>query len=153
MEQTEARAEVSENNVEQASQTRQESLDQAYDNRHDKIGAANQPGENATQDLNNIARDRAKYQADAQTRVSQLGVRIDEAAKKINVLGNRAPMKVKSELHAATTEYTSLKQDVETLNQTQTTDWESKTSQIDRRISTLNSRVDDLKESIDDVDV
>jgi chromosome segregation ATPase len=152
-EQAEARSQVSEDNIDQAAKTRQESVDTAHDVRQERIADANQPGENATEDLNEISRDRVKYQTDAQTRVSKLGVRIDEAAKKVNVLGNRAPTKLRDELKAATTEYNMLKQDVDKLNRTETTDWESKTSQIDGRISALNSRVEDLKEKIDDVDV
>lgn len=153
MEQTEARAQANENSVEHAGQARHEAVDQAHDARGERIAAANPPAEGATQDLNDIAQDRAKYQTEAQTRVSKLGVRIDEAAKKVDVLGARAPAQLRSELKTATTEYTMLKQDVDKLDKTQTTDWESKTSQIDKRISTLDSRVEDLKEAIDDVDV
>lgn len=153
MEQTEARAHENEKSVERTADARKDAVEHAHDVRQEQIADANQPGENATEDLNEISRERAKYQADAQTRVSKLGVRIDEAAKKVNVLGDRAPTKLHNELKAATTEYKMLKQDVDTLNRTQTTEWESKTSQIDRRISALNERIDELKESIDDVDV
>ena len=153
MEQTEARAQANEDSVDQAANTRQKAVNDAYDARGERIANANQPGENASDDLNEIAKERAQYQTDAQTRVSRIGVRIDEAAKKVQVLGNRAPAKLHSELKTATTEYTMLKEEVEGLNKTQTTEWESKTSQIDKRISTLNSRIEDLKEAIDDVDV
>jgi len=153
MEQTEARAQANEDSVERAADKRQEAVKDAYDARGERIADSNQPGENATEELNEIAKERAQYQSNAQTRVSKLGVRIDEAAKKVQVLGDRAPAKLHSELQTATTEYTMLKQDVDTLNKTQTTEWESKTSQIDKRISMLNSRIEDLKEAIDDVDV
>lgn len=151
--QTEAQAEASEHSVDQAGQARQESVDHAHDARGERIADANRPGENATEELNEVARDRAKYQTDAKTRVSKLRVRIDEAAKQVGVLGDRAPAKVRDELKTANTEYTLLKQDVDKLDNTKTTDWESKTSQIDQRISQLSDRVDNLKESIDDVDV
>jgi chromosome segregation ATPase len=153
MEQAEARAEANERSVEQAAELRQESVDTAHDVRGERIADANRPGENASEELNEISRERVKYQTEAQTRVSKLGVQIDEAAKKVNVLGDRAPTKLRSELKAATTEYTMIKQEVDKLNRTQTTDWESKTSQLDTRISALDSRVEDLQDSIDDVDV
>ena len=153
MEQAEARAQVSEDHADDAARTRQESVDQAHDARGERISDADQPGAGATGALNEISRDRATYQSEAQTRVSKLGVRINEAAKKVDVLGDRAPAKLRTELNTATTEYTMLKTDVDQLNRTQTPDWETKTSQIDKRISMLNSRVEDLKEAIDDIDV
>jgi endonuclease/exonuclease/phosphatase (EEP) superfamily protein YafD len=153
MGQTEAQAEVDQNSVDQAAKARQESVDDAHDARGERIADANRPGENGTDELNEVARERAKYQSDAQTRVSKLGVRIDEVTKKVGVLGDRAPSKLRDELKTASTEYSLLKQDVNKLNNTKTTDWESKTSQIDQRISQLGERLDNLKESIDDVDV
>jgi endonuclease/exonuclease/phosphatase (EEP) superfamily protein YafD len=153
MGQTEANAEVDQNSVDQAGKAHQESVDNAHDARGERIADANRPGENSTDELNEVARDRAKYQSDAQTRVSKLGVRIDEATKKVGVLGDRAPAKLHDELKTASTEYSLLKQDVNKLDNTKTTDWESKTSQIDQRISQLGERLDNLKESIDDIDV
>lgn len=153
MEQTEARAQAQENRVEGAAEARHEAVDRAHDARGERIANANQPGEDATEDLNEIARERAQYKTEAQSRVSKLGVRLEEAAKKVNVLGDRAPAQLRSELRTAATEYNMLKADVDKLDKTQTTNWESTTSQLDKRMSTLDSRVEDLKEAIDDVDV
>jgi chromosome segregation ATPase len=151
MEQAEARADANENNVEQQSEARDDSLDQAYDIRKDIIASANQPGDDANADLNEVSKERAQYQSQAATRVQKLGVRIDEAAKKIKVLGNRAPVDLASQLKTAATEYGMLKQEVDKLETTPTTDWESKTSDLDNRMSALDSRIQDLKASIEDV--
>jgi hypothetical protein len=150
MEQAEARAKVDEENVERASKAREKSIDGAYDARDESIGQANRPDENATQDLNDISKDRAKYQSQAQTRVDKLGVRINEAAKKIEVLGSRAPTSLRTELQTATTEHNLLKHDIETLNNTKTTDWEALKSDIDNRLSALDTRLKNLNDKIED---
>jgi chromosome segregation ATPase len=151
MEQAEARAKTNEENVEQASKAREKSIDGAYDARDESIGQANRPDENATQTLNGISKDRAQYQSQAKTRLDKLGVRINEAAQKIEVLGSRAPTNLRTELQTATTEHNLLKNDIDTLNNTRTTDWESLKSEIDNRLSGLDTRLKNLNDKIVDV--
>lgn len=151
MEQAEARAKVNEDNVDQASKAREKSLDRAYDSRDESIGRANQPDENAKQELNEVSKDRAMYQSQAQTRVDKLGVRINEAAQKIQVLGARAPTGLRTELQTATTEHNLLKHDIDSLSNTRTTDWEALKSDIDHRLSALDDRLKSLNDKIEDV--
>jgi hypothetical protein len=151
MEQAAAHADNRENRVEQASSAREESLDKAYDRRGESIAAANPPAEGAAEELNEVAKDRALYQSQAETRVDKIGVRIDEAAKKINLLGNRAPIGLSTQLKTATTEYQMLRKDIGELERTPTTSWESMTSNLDKRLSALDSRVEDLQDQIEDV--
>lgn len=151
MEQAEARAKVNAENVDDAAKAREKSIDRAYDARDESIGRANQPDENAKQDLNDISKDRAMYQSQAQTRVDKLGVRINEAAQKIEVLGSKAPTSLRTELQTATTEHNLLKHDIDALNNTRTTDWESLKSEIDNRLSALDKRLKSLNDKIEDV--
>lgn len=151
MEQTEARAQADENAIEQRSASREDAVERAYDSQEQNIAAANQPGENASQQLVEVSKDRAIYQSEAETRLDKLGVRIDAATEKLTVLGSRAPTSLKTELKTATQEYNMLKQDVSKLDKTPTTDWEPMTTKLEDRMTALDSRVDDLTESIEDV--
>jgi chromosome segregation ATPase len=151
MEQAEADAQRSQEGVERAGAAREAAVDDAHDARGDRIAAVDPPAEGATQELNAVARERAKYQTQTQTRVGKLGVRIDAAAKKIDVLGTRAPIGLKTQLETATTEYNLLKTDVAKLEKTPTTDWEAATAKIESQISALDSRLGDLDNQIDDV--
>lgn len=151
MEQTEAQAKATEKSVEHQADTREKSIDRAADATEQNVEAANPPGESATKELVEVSKDRATYQSEAETRVDKLGVKIEAAAKKLSVLGGRAPTSLKTELSTATQEYKLLKQDVGSLDKTPTTEWESKTSKIEDRIAQLDERVGDLTTKIEDV--
>jgi hypothetical protein len=151
MEQANARADATEKNVEQSAEAREKSLKLEYDARQEAIAREKQPAAGATQDLNDIAKVRALYRTQAATRVDKLGVRIHEAAQKIDVLGSKAPTTLRTELSTATTEHDTLKQDIDKLDNSRTTDWESLKSQIDQRLSSLDARVSDLNDSIEKV--
>ena len=151
MEQTDARADVKDDAVEQRSASREDAVERAYDAQQQNIAASNQPGEQASQALSEVSKDRTVYQSEAATRLDKLGVRIDAATEKLNVLGSRAPTSLKTELKTAKTEYNMLKQDVSKLDKTPTTDWESMTSKLEERMAALDERVEDLTESIEDV--
>src|ERR1700712_3837167 len=148
MKQVEANSDATVNGVEHNSEAREKSLNREYDARQENIAAANRPDENASEDLNAISRDRAKYQSQAEARVEKLGVRINEAAKKIDILGPKAPTGLRTELKTAATEHHLLKADIDRLNNSRTTDWESLKSEFDDKLSKLDTRVKDLNDSI-----
>jgi chromosome segregation ATPase len=151
MEQVEASSDATVNGVEHNSEARENSLNREYDARQENIAAANRPDEKASEDLNAISKDRTKYQSQAETRLEKLGVRINEAAKKIDVLGPRAPTGLRTELQTAATEHHLLKAEIDQLNNSRTTDWESLKSRIDDKLSQLESRVKGLNNAIEDV--
>ena len=151
MEQVEANADATVNGVEHNSEAREKTLNREYDARQQNIAAANRPDEAASKDLNALSKDRAKYESQTETRVQTLGVRINEAAKKIDVLGAKAPTRLRTELNTAATEHHLLKADVDKLNNPGTADWEALKSEIDDKLSKLDSRVKDLNDAIGDV--
>lgn len=151
MEQTEAQAEATSDAIDTQSSARTDAIEQRSDAREASVEQANQPGENATQTLVGVDKDRAVYQSEAQAKLDKLAIRINAAQQKIAVLGGKAPVGLKDRLQTAAQEHNMLKRDITNLNQTPPSDWESATERIEQRMATLDERVSQLSESIEDV--
>jgi len=151
MEQTEAQAQASSDAIDQQSDARTNAIEQHSDAREETVAQANKPGENATETLVGVEKDRAVYQSEAQAKLDKLAIRINAAQQKIAVLGGKAPVGLKDRLQTAAQEHNMLKRDITNLNQTPASDWESTTERIEQRMATLDDRVNQLSESIEDV--
>jgi hypothetical protein len=151
MEQTEAQAQANSDAIDKQSEARTDAIEEHGDAREDAVAQANKPGENATETLVGVEKDRAVYQSEAQAKLDKLAIRINAAQQKIAVLGGKAPVGLKDRLQTAAQEHNMLKRDITNLNQTPASDWESTTERIEQRMATLDDRVNQLSESIEDV--
>lgn len=151
MEQVDERAEAQEDAVDRQQSAREERMDERYDKREDAV-SQNQPGEGASQDLVQASKDRAEYKSNAKARLDKLGVRLNAAQEKLNIMGAKAPATLKSELQTSAKEYENVKQDVMRLDQTPPDNWEGATSRVEEGQSELEDRIDKLEDKIDDVE-
>ncbi|HMI94039.1 MAG TPA: hypothetical protein VK509_21850 [Polyangiales bacterium] len=150
MERVDERADAQENSVERREDARNEAVEERYDNKEARVEASNQPGEAANEQLVEVSKERAQYQAEAQARMEKLGTRINTAQKKIQVLGAQAPLAMKSELQTAAKQYDEMKGEVSQLDETPPSEWEHATQKIEQREEGLDARVSKLESSIDD---
>ena len=152
MERVDERADAQENTVERREDARDDAIEQRYDNKEERVENSNRPGEDGTEQLVEISKDRAQYQSEAQARVEKLGTRINTAQQKIKVLGAKAPLALKSELQTAAKQYEEVKGEVSQLDETPPSDWEHTTQKLEQREEGLDARVSKLEDSIDDTD-
>lgn len=144
MEQAEHNADAREKAVEHNESAREDAIERNADQARDN---ASKP----QKELIGVSEDRAKYQSEAQAHLEKLGVRIDEAQQKLNALGARAPLALKSELATTTQQYKTLQRDVNDLSATPPDNWEATTHKVDAGLSSLDKRVSDLADDIKDV--
>lgn len=149
-EQVDERADAQENSVERDADARDQAIDKRADKREDAIDAANRPGEDASEDLVGVAKERADYQSSARERLDKFGVRINAADQKIQIMGTHAPSKLKGELQTASKQYEQMKEEVTTLDRTPPDRWETTTKQLEERESGLDERLDKLEDKLDD---
>jgi hypothetical protein len=150
MEQVEARADETHGAVEDQKKARDEVITQQANASEHAVVGVNQKDANASGKLVDVSKDRALYQSKAQEKLDQLGVRINAAQQKLQVLGARAPTKLTTELNTVAEEHGMLKRDIAKLRDTPPPDWDRTTKQIDDRLSNLDDRVSKLSDSIDD---
>jgi len=152
MERADERADAQENSVERREDARDESVEQRYDNKEERVEASDRPGEDGTEDLVEVSKERAQYQSEAQARVEKLGTRINTAQSKIHILGADAPLSLKNELQTAAKQYDEIKGVVSVLDQTPPSEWEHATQKLEQREEGLDARVTKLEDKIDDRD-
>jgi hypothetical protein len=150
MEQTEEQAQANSDAIDRQSEARTDAIAQTGDAREEQVAQANQPGENATETLVGVSKDRAVYQSEAQGKLDKLAIRINAAQQKIAVLGGKAPVGLKDKLQTAAQEHNLLKRDVNGLSQTPASDWETATQRIEERMGILDDRINQLTDSIED---
>jgi hypothetical protein len=150
MERVDERADAQENAVERREDARDDAVEQRYDNKEQRVEASDRPGEDGSEKLVEVSKERAQYKSEAQARVEKLGTRLNTAQKKIEILGAQAPLTLRSELQTAAKQYEEIKEDVSELDQTPPSNWEHATQKLEQREEGLDERVTKLEDSIDD---
>lgn len=143
-------AEARQDAADRREDAREDAIDQRYDNKEAQVEASNRPGEEGSEELVEVSKERAEYQADARARLEKIATRIGAAQKKVQVLGAQAPFKLKTELQTAAKQYDLVKQEVQQLDQTPPDKWEGTTKQLEAHESGLDDRVSEIEDSIDD---
>ena len=148
MERIEAKAEAKQERAEQRAERREERIAKNYDTQEERIDEADRPTEDAQTALLELARERREFRSQIQTRMEKLATRINADQQKIQVLGERAPTPMRSELSNIEQQYQLLKQDVVQLDQAPDSQWGDKRSDIERRTELLDERVSQLTDAI-----
>ena len=151
MERIDANAEAQRENIGERQDARAERIDQQYEQRQERIESSNVPAEDANETLVEIQKQRAQYESQTTARLNKLAARINAAQQKIDVLGPRAPLQLKTSLDTAAKQYDLLKTDVMKLDSTPPSDWDATKQDVENRLSKLDERVSQLDASIQDV--
>ena len=146
-----ARTEAKTGRIDERAEARSERIDARYDAKQERVENSDRPGEDARETLVEVSAERAHYGSDARARLNKLSARINAAHEKLNVLGSRAPLTLKTELETTAQQYNLLKADIISLESTAPAEWEDTKQDIDHRASLLDERVSSLNEKIDDV--
>jgi hypothetical protein len=151
MARVDAQAEARNDAIDKEAKARSEAVEKRFSAEGQAIESSNQAGQEASGELVEVAKQRALYQADAQTKLAHFAVRLESAREKLDILGPKAPSSIQQTLQTATTEHHSLSQDVEKLDKISPDQWGSTKDGVEGRMSTLDQRLDDLNKSIEDV--
>ncbi|MDB4977125.1 MAG: hypothetical protein JWN48_5466 [Myxococcaceae bacterium] len=151
MAQIDAQAEERTKALDNEAEARMKGIEARYQAQEHAVEKADAPAVGATEELVDIVKQRAKYQSDAQTRLDKLNIRLQAEQQKIQVLGGRAPSSLQEQWQTASTEYSSLQQDVGQLEQVSPDRWAGAKEQLESRISDLDERVKKLNDAIEGV--
>lgn len=144
---SDARASAVENQADQS----KKAVDQSYDAQRKAEEHSKTAGSEQSAKLTDLAKDRADYQTETQTKLDKIAVRIQEAQQKVNVLGARAPTQLRTDVQTAAEQHRTLQQDLSNMENVQPQSWEPSKDRLDERISQLQDRVSKLDNEIDDV--
>jgi chromosome segregation ATPase len=135
--------------VEQQAEQRAEAIDQRYDTLREESSKAGTPDASEQERLLKLSQERAEYQSDAQEQLDKLAVRIDAAQQKLSVLGEQAPVELRTELQTTRLEHQTLEQELASLRAVRSPSWESDKERIQDRLSELKDRVGKLNDHIE----
>lgn len=150
IERVEGQTAAKEDADERRADSRNDAVDQHYDHEEQRVEASNRPGEDGSEKLVEVSAERTKYQAEARGRMDAMATRINAVQQKIQVLGNHAPLSLKTELQTASKQYDAIKMDVQRLDKTPPDKWEGTTQRLEDQEQGLDARLTKLEDSIDD---
>jgi DUF4097 and DUF4098 domain-containing protein YvlB len=150
MERAEQRADTQENTVERERDARDVAIDKRYDQYQKEMAAGERSSSSSSKELVELSKDRAQYQSEARERVDKLGVRIDQAKQKIDIMGTTAPSTLRGELQTAQKQHELAQQEVAQLNRTSADQWDRATEQLEQDESELDDRVSKLEDHVED---
>lgn len=144
---SDARAQAVENQADQ----QRKNVDQSYDAQRKALEHSDVAGSEQSAKLTDLAKDRADYQSETQTKLDKIAVRIQEAQQKVNVLAGRAPTQLRTDVQTAAEQHRTLQQDLSNLQNVQPQSWGPSKDRLEERISQLQDRVSKIDNEIDDV--
>jgi chaperonin cofactor prefoldin len=133
---------------------RQEAREHAIERKHDTTVStleASKDDTGAAEQMAEVAEDRASYESDVRARWETIGVRINAAQQKMDMLGRKTP-KLQTELKAVASDHDLLKDDIQSVPSIPSSNWENATDTLDEHLAKLNERVKELTETIEDAD-
>lgn len=151
MKQVEETSDARANAVENQGDQEKKAVDKSYDAERKAEEHSDVAGSEQSAKLTGLAKDRADYQTETQTKLDKIAVRIQEVQQKVNVLGGRAPTQLRTDVQTAATEHRTLQQELSNLERVQPQSWEPSKDRLEQRISQLQDRVSKIDDEIDDV--
>jgi hypothetical protein len=149
MERIEQRAEKQEEGVDQHAEKKQDMVDKNFKAQKEAVSASDMPNAERSADMLDDAKDRSDYQVQTRAELDKLGVRIQAAQEKMNVLGLKTPAPLRQELTVISKEQATLQEQLAEMTEAAPANWEANKSKLDERISKLDTRLSKVTSDID----
>lgn len=136
--------------VDQRAEKKQDMVDKNFEAQKEAVTASDTPSAERSGEMLDLAKQRSDYQLETRAELDKLGVRIQAAQEKANVLGAQASAPLKQELKVISKEQASLQENLAEMTEAAPANWEANKSKLDERISQLDNRIDKVTSQIDD---
>jgi hypothetical protein len=140
-----------EKGIEQQADQQVRRIEQQADQQKDQAGALPQSAEQRAKAQADIMAERQTFAARAQERLRKADARIEEARRKLQVAGGRAPLAAHEKLSMAERERSGVATDLGHVTMVSNERWSDETKRIESRLDALESIVDDVSSQADRV--
>jgi predicted nucleic acid-binding Zn-ribbon protein len=149
MERIEKQADTQMEGVDQHAEQKQDMVDKNFKAQKEAVSASDMASAERSADMLDDAKDRSDYQVQTRAELDKLGVRIQAAQEKMNVLGVKAPSPLRQELKVISKEQSTLQETLAEMTEAAPANWEANKSKLDDRISKLDSRISKVTSDIE----